>query len=282
MKRTFLLLIALISLCLAMAAPVSAANSDLVTDLAGVLTDGERAELNDRAAEISEQYQCEVIVFIDEEMGGDTARECAEQVYLYNNYGYGGDKSGVMFYMSMAERDYSLIAFGFGNVAFTDYGKDVMLDNNMLPLLGQDEYYKAFSVYLDKSAEYLKMARDGEAFDDSGKNGGLTQEGNDGINNGGNYKSLGVGELLISIIIGLVVALVVCLIFRAQMKTAKKQRAAANYIPEGGFVLTGSSDTYLYSTESRRAIQNDDRSSGGAGGGTSINSGGFSGRSGKF
>ncbi len=36
------------------------------------------------------------------------------------DYGYGSDKDGIMFIVSMAERRSELIAFGYGNTALTD------------------------------------------------------------------------------------------------------------------------------------------------------------------
>jgi len=266
MKRTFLLLIALIALCLAMAAPVSAAGNALVVDRAGLLTGGEVAELNSKAEIISEKYKCEVIVYIDEKMSGNSVEQSAKDIYKDHDYGYGGEKSGVMFFLSMAERDCTLIAYGYGNTAFTDYGKDVILDDFILPHLSDGNYYKACNAYIEKAAQFLQLAEDGKPFDIGRAD-----------SSGSGAKSLTGGELAFAIIIGLVIALVVCMVFRSQMKTAKKQRAAANYIPEGGFVLTGKSDNYIRSTESRRIIQDNSSS-----GGTTTGRDGFSSSSRKF
>jgi len=61
------------------------------------------------------------------------------------------------------------------------------------------------------------------------------------------------------------------------MKTARIATTACNYIPPGGFQLTGSEDTFLYQTVTRTKVQSSSSS-----GGTSVDSKGFSGRSGKF
>jgi len=264
MKRPFLILIALIALCIAMAAPVCAAANDLVTDGAGLLTNAQLSELNDRASDITEKFECEVSIFIVEDMGMADAYAFATQVYNNNEHGFGQDRSGLMLMLSMADRDYALISFGFGNTTFTDHVKDVMLDSYVLPLLSKGDYYEAFVAYFDKAAEFLAMARAGTPFD----NGADT--GNQGVAAG----SISAARLVLTIVISVVVALIVCLILLRQMKTARMQRSAANYIPQGGFVITGSSDTYLYSTETRRTIEEKDSSS--------TDSGGFSGRSGKF
>lgn len=270
MKRIVLILAVMLSLCLMAAAPACAAASDPVTDGAGVLTDKECRELNDQAKDIADKYKFEAAIFVVEDMGsysGDV-RSFAEHVYKNNEYGYGENRDGLLLVLSMEERDYSLIAYGYGHVAFTDHGKDVMLDDYILPLLAKDKYYDAFKIYLDKSAEFLEMAKAGEPFD----------IGTDHAYQQAQAESERKGKLIVTIVVPLIIALIVCLILRGSMKTARKQRAAQNYIPEGGFVLTGSSDTYLYSTETRTRIQESDS----GGGGTTISSSGFSGRSGKF
>jgi len=261
MKRTFLILIALIALCLTMAAPACAASGDFVVDGGLVLTDQQSQELSALAREITEKYQCDVRIYVVDDMGTDDAYAYAKMVYRENQFGYGSDDSGLLLVLSLADRDYALIAFGFGNTAFTDHGKNVLLDKYVLPLLKENKYYEAFLAYFDKASEFLAMARAGTPFDvDTDAGAANAARG---------------AKIAFNIIIPVVVALIVCLVFRSRMKTAKKQRAAASYIPEGGFVLTGSNDTYLYSTETRTAISEKS-------GGTSVDSGGFSGSSGKF
>ena len=277
MKKTFLLLIALLTLCFAMAAPVQAAeiepisaslNADLVIDKAGLLSAAERTKLNDLANEITDKYQCEVIINIIPQMEGwlTEVDEYAADFIRNNGVGYGSDKSAVMLMLVTEDRDYALAAKGFGNVAFTDHGKDVIMDKYVLPQLKNDNNYEAFLVFLNKAEEFLAMARAGTPFDIDTDEELLAR----------NAQTNHVVKIVFNILIPLLVALIVCMVFRAQMKTARKQRAAASYIPEGGFVLTGSSDQYLYSTETRRTIESSSSS-----GGTTT-SGGVSVKSGKY
>lgn len=266
MKRAIILLAAMLSLCLLMAAPAFAAASDLVSDGAGVLTESECRELNDLALDIAGKYKCEVVVYVVKDMGGGEAFDNAMKAYKDNGYGYGEGRDGMMFFLSEADRDYSLISFGYGSEALTEHGKDVMLDNYVLPLLKNDNYYEAFLTYLNKSAEYLELAAAGAPFD--------TDTDEDYLQSQASARA--AGNLFVVFVIPVLVALIVCLVFRRQMKTAKAQRAAQHYIPSGGFVLTGSSDTYMYSTESRTTINDDSDNSGHS------SSGGFSGRSGKY
>ncbi|MEA4994482.1 MAG: TPM domain-containing protein [Oscillibacter sp.] len=285
MKKTGVLLMLLAALCFALPLPAMAAELDAVTDAAGLLTDAERGELNDRAEELAAQYQCAVyIVTLEdmEEMGTSDAYDLATAVYTEYDLGYGEEKSGLLLLLSMAERDYALIAYGYGNTAFTDYGKDVLLDEDVLPLLGEDAYYEGFSAYLDTAGEYLSMARDGKPFDVENAPGYNETDGSYGVTARPKYDE---GEFAVRlgavILLPLLLAGGICLYWKRQMNTAVSARTADRYIPSDGFRLTGQQDTFLYRTETRRRIENHS-SGGGHAGGTSMRSGGFSGRSGKF
>lgn len=285
MKKTGVLLLLLAALCFALPLPAMAAELDAVTDAAGLLTDTERGELNDRAEELAEQYQCAVyIVTLEdmEDMGGSDAYDLATAVYTEYDLGYGEEKSGLLLLLSMAERDYALIAYGYGNTAFTDYGKDVLLDEDVLPLLGEDAYYEGFSAYLDTAEEYLSMARSGKPFDVENAPGYGETDGSYGVTARPRYDE---GEFAIRlgavILLPLLLAGGICLYWKRQMNTAVSARTADRYIPSDGFHLTGQQDAFLYRTETRRRIEKPS-SGGGHAGGTSMRSGGFSGRSGKF
>ncbi|MDL2294508.1 TPM domain-containing protein [Ruminococcaceae bacterium OttesenSCG-928-D13] len=266
MKKIIATFIVMLSLSMLMALPASAAEFDLVADGAGVLSDEEYWELNELAWEITERYQCEVSVLVIDDMGEDDAYEFARFVYQDYGYGYGKDKSGLMLFISMAERDCALVAHGYGNRAFTDHGKDALLERAVLPLLAKDNYYAAFLAYYNKAAEYLDIAEGGAPFD----------TGTDEVYRQQAAKSGFWVRLAVVILVPLAIAGLVCFVFLRQMKTAVPQRAADHYIPAGGFVLTQSSDAFLFRTETRTTIE--EKKSGG----TSIDSSGFSGTRKKF
>lgn len=267
MKKFLCGILLILTLILTLSPAALAADIPLVTDVAGLLSTEEVLTLNGRAEEIAGTYPCEVAVVTLADMGGADAYEYAKEVYRAYNFGYGAQKSGLLLLLSMAERDYALIAYGEGNRFFTDHGKDVLLDEHVLPLLGEDRYYEAFSAYLETAAEYLQMAADDRPFD---------------TDTDPDYGRAGLPvKLAITIFVPLLIAGIVCLIWRGQMKTAVLARTADNYIPQNGFHLTRREDRFLYRTETRRIIEKKS-SSGGGGGGTSTDRSGFSGRSGKF
>ena len=81
------------------------------------------------------------------------------------------------------------------------------------------------------------------------------------------------------IVIPLVLALAVCLVLTGQMKTAKRKTEAGDYMVPNGVEMRIVQDMFTHRTVTRQVIQNENK---GGGGGTTVNSRGFSGKSGKF
>jgi len=264
------MLILTVVLLLGLSAPAFAMEIDRVTDIAGVLTGAQLAQLNVVADEISEKNRCDVFIITVDTLDGLDVEDLAWEAFDLFELGYGSERSILLLLLSIEERDFALIAYGFGNTAFTDHGKDVMLDRHILPLLAENKYFAAFATYLDKASEYLEMARAGNPFDIDNDPVLLAEKSRENF-----WIKLGI-----TILLPLLIAGVLCFRWKSQMKTATLKREAGQYIPQGGFRLTHSSDQFLFSTETRRTIETN--SSGGSSGGTTINSRGGSSRSGKF
>ena len=272
MKKKILALAAAFLALFACMLPIRAA-STYVVDQAGILNSSEQAMLEKQAADLSEQYQCGVYIVTvsDFTQLADYAdiRSFAEAYYKQNGLGMGSQQSGILLVLSMAERDYSLIAYGNGNNVLTDYGREQMLDNDILPKLSDDDYYGGFSAYLKTTSEYLQLAAAGTPFDVNSDPAKLAME----------------RMIKIGVVIGvpLIAALIVVLILRKQMKTAGVLTTAGGYIVKNGVNMRTTQDQFLYRNVVRVPIpRNVNRSGGGGGGGTTISSSGFSGSSGKF
>ena len=267
LRKRILLLILLLALCLCL--PAAAYDTqrqlDLVVDAAGLLTPEQLDGLNARAEALSAQYGCEVIAVTVGTLGGSTVGSFAESVYLDYGYGYGPDKSGVMLLLSMEDRDYDILAYGYGNTAFTDYGKD-QLEDRFLPALGRDDWYGGLSAYIDACGDYLEAAAQGRPIDIA------AVQADPG--------AVLIRDILLALVIGFVPALVTVLIMRGSMKSAKLQRTADQYMEPRGVYIHLREDQFL--RKDVRRIRRDPPSSGGSRGGTSVNSRGFSHRSGKF
>ena len=167
-------------------------------------------------------------------------------------------KSGVLLLLSMAERDYSLIAYGYGNTAFTDYGKDSVADA-FLDDFADDDWAEGCEDYLDACARLLAMARDGKPYD----RGAQARSG---------------GAFLLSLALAFPIALLICWVWRVMAKKeVSEKQEARGYLKEGGVTITNRRDLYTHTTRTRRKIEKS-----GSSGGTTVGSDGFSGKSGKF
>ena len=269
MKKTIsFLLFALFSVLL-IPLSVSAASGELsidgyVTDDAHLLTNSQLQMLENRAESLSNNYRCDVrIITIDDmaDYGYSRIDSFSYNTFMDYGLGYGSGRDCVIFVLSMSDRDYDLRAWGeYALTAFTPYGIDDLLDSYVLEKLRVDDYYQAFSLFLDRAEVYFKMADEGRPFDSNTAPKNRTT------------------TVVVLVIVSLLIAGIICGVWRARMKTAKIAKTAGNYIPQGGFRLTGQGDMFLYRTVTRTKVQSSSSSSGGAGSGI----GGSSGRSGKF
>ena len=122
MKRRISTLLATMLLAIFLCVPALAAGFDeaqlnFVTDEAGILSDQEWRSLETRAEEISLKYQCGVYIIVVDDFTDyvydETVYEAAKTFYQEYSLGYGEEKSGELLLLSMEERDYTLIAYGY-------------------------------------------------------------------------------------------------------------------------------------------------------------------------
>lgn len=264
-KKIRLLALLVLALSLLFSATAHAAGDDeaklyYVTDEAAILSGSQRMELENRAGDISREYQCSIYIVALEDYTDYTSgsvTDCAKAIYKNYSLGWGSDKNGVLLLLSMYDRDYSIIAYGdFANAAFTDYGKDALSDE-FLDDFRYDDWYAGFSDYLEYSAKLMDKAENGKPLD-AGKSG-----------------TSPVVKLLMIVILPCVAAFAVCSAFISRMKTARKKNEAGDYMVPEGVELRIREDIFTHRTEHREHIENKS-------GGTSVGSDGFSSKSGKF
>ena len=257
----------LLALCLVLSLGGAALASNritmpYVTDAAGLLTNEEIMALEAQAEQIAENYGCApyILVVEDFQVYEDTTDIFEAGMNLYERWGlgHGPEKNGLLLILSMAERDYALVPYGsVTHRAFTDYGQNDLSDQ-FLDNFRNDDWAGGFRDYLDGCAWLLEQAENGTPYDV-------------------NTAPKGFNPLII--VIPLVLALAVCLVLTAQMKTAKRKTEAGDYMVQGGAKMRVVQDIFTHRTVTRQVIQSENK---GGGGGTTINSRGFSGKSGKF
>jgi len=272
MKKTTALIAIVLILGLAalsLTAATGAEKLPYVVDEAGVLTPEQLDQLNIWAEIITEEFACEVRVVILASIGELMPMHASNMLYVDHGFGYGPDRSCVLFMLSIENRDFDLAVWGFGETAITEHGKDVMLDKHILPLLKTDDYYEAFVAFLDKTDEYLYLADYGRPFDTYTDPNYIAREA---ITNF-------IARLGIIIVLPMLLAAHICGYWEKKMKTAVSARTAHNYITTDGLILTARQDDFLHRTVTRTKIVH--ASSGGSSRSRRSSSGG-SHRSGKF
>ena len=264
--KKILSFLAVLALLTALCVPALAAEPELgcVTDAASLLSDQQWATLEGKAEALSAQYECGIyIITLDDftdYVNTNDVYEAAKAIYREYSLGWGAEKSGVLLLLSMAERDYSLIAYGYGNTAFTDYGKDQLADR-FLDDFAEDDWYTGFEDYLDKCASMLSSARSGRPLDV------------------GSSPLIRLVGILISIALGFAAAFIVCCFLSQQMKSVARKAEADSYVQTDSIYFTAREDHFTHTSQIRTKVES---SSGSGGGGTTVDSDGFSGHSGKF
>ncbi len=258
MKKTVLLFTLLLALFLL---PAQAVNGFHVYDGADLLTDEEENKLGEMASDLSSQYGCSIHLATVEDYtdlsDAHSIEAFAEEFYHDNLLGYGAGRNGILLILSMAGRDYDICAYGAAaHAAFTDYGKEV-LSEAFLDDFGYDDWYSGFCDYVISCGDLLQAAESGAPVDV-----------------GSTPMPLSV-KLLIVFVPSLLIALMVCLIFLRGMKTARRSSNAADYVSKRGIHMYIRRDIFTHRTTHRQVIQQ-------SSGGTRVNNGGFSHRSGKF
>ncbi len=220
-----------------MAFPAFAA-SDMprLVDEAGLLTSSEERELLDKLNEISERQQVDVVIVTANSLEGASAMDYADDFYDENDYGFGYERDGILFLISMEERDWYMSTSGFGITAFTDAGLE-FLSEKILNDLSKGDYAQAFTTFAEMSDDYIAQAKTGKPYDEHH----LPKDP---------FRLL--FYLVAALVIGFVISLIVTGIMRSKLKSVHGQTAAGNYIKNGSMKLTTRNDLFLYRHVTRR------------------------------
>ncbi len=256
MKKKLLSFLLLLLLVCSFAFPAYADVLPRVVDDAGLLTESEESALEEKIADIAKEYNFDVVIVTTDSLGGKTAEAFADDYFDYNGYGYGGEYDGILFAVSMGEREWAISTCGYGLVAFTDYSTDLM-GENIVSHLSNGDYYDACLMFVEMSEDALLQAAYGAPYDTNNLNPTYDP------NAGGEGSLFSPLFLLPALLIGFVISLLIALGFKAQLKTAVPEKYAGSYVRKGSFNLRHSNDIYLFSRTTRTRIESSSSSRGG-------------------
>ncbi len=253
------------------------AGSSYVEDNAGLLNQSELQALQEKAETLSKKYEVGIYIRTFDGMEGySDIEEYSDYIFERDHLGYGPDRHMIMLTIDMDSSMYDINAYGYGNTAFTDYGKQQMADD-FLGDLSEGYYYEAFNTYLDDCDYYLQQADEGDPVDIPTE----TEEEKEAAKAAARRRGLGISGGT-----GLLSSLLVCLGLKSRMKTTGRKTTAGGYIKEHGVQMRHQADYFHGTTRTVMPIPRRESSGGGGGhyggGGTTISSSGHSHHSGHF
>ena len=221
MKRISLVLI--LSLLLAFVLPFAAsAEGNRVEDWAMLLSQEERAALEETAAGIQSSHDAEVLILTVDSLNGLSAENYADSYYISGGF----QEDGILLLLAMTEREWYIYTSGSVIYRFTD--RDIQnLGGALAEDLGKGNYFLAFDHYLDALPSYL-----GSSPVSTDTTSPLSES---------------TLNLPLSALIGFIVALVTVLVMVSSMNTKRKQGGASEYMESGSFHLLLHQDLFLYS-----------------------------------
>lgn len=238
----------------------ASAEQQYVIDNADLMSSSEKAALEEKALALREEYGMDVVILTVDSLDGQRPQDYADDYYDYN--GYADD--GLLFLLSMEERDWYISTKGSAIYALTDYGIQ-QVGESALPYLKNGDYYGAFGAFLDTLPTYFSAYNDGAPIDGYADTSGDYYHGDqeDVVYYDDYDDEPGQVNIWISIVIGVVAGGVTVLIMRGAMNTKRRQRSAANYMNDSTYHLRTNLDMFLYSNVTKTRIQEDNDSSGG-------------------
>lgn len=240
MKKIFSWLLLVLILAFSVLPVCAGFQNPSIVDNAGYLMESELSSLSQELDEIREKYDFDVAIYTESDMTSDTALDSADDIYDYNGYGAGENDDGILLYICSDTREYHFTTHGKGLKYFNSNGLKYLEDRVVAHLI-ENDYYKAFKTYINTADELLKMAEDGNPY---------------------NEKQYSIKYLVGVILAALLIPLLIAYLFMQnklkKMKTSVVNDYAANYIKPGSMNIQVSKDMFLYSrvTKTQKAKQN--------------------------
>lgn len=230
-------------LALVMTVPAFA-GAPLVVDEAGLITDA--VAVTDALQTVSDKHSMDVVVVTVNSTGELSEMEYADDYFDYNGYGRGDSRDGVLLLINMETSQAWISTSGYGITAFTDAGINY-IGAQVSEYLSVGDYDNAFTKFAELADDFITQAKNGTPYD----SGNLPKSPFDAAK-----------AVLIALGVGLVGALIATGSMKGQLKSVRKQSAAANYERQGSLQLVNSNEYFLFSHID--SVKKEEKSSGGS------------------
>lgn len=258
--RKYLITASVVLLISLFIVPGALAEKQYIYDDANIFTDNERADLEQRAAEYSEENEIDILILTKGDQDGIAIEPYIGDFYDEQGPGYDGDHGdtvilGLDFSKGPGDRDLYVAGFYEGE-KYIDDGRGQQIVDQIIPDLSAGNYYDASLLYFEKVDKYMGVSP---------------------LVNPDGFLLQTWFHLLAAVIIG--AAVVGSMIFNMGGRVTTN---ASTYLDANNSRVKSKSDRYLRQTVTKTKIQKN--SGGGRGGGGGMTRGGHShsGARGKF
>lgn len=248
MKRIMKILICFLLLIL-IPVQIHAGSDEYVKDDAGLLSQDEVTSLSQKAQELSDQYGYGVyIATVNDESSYDDIYTYTENYYTDNNLGYGDTSDGILFLIATSSQGGSYDIYIPGNVSEEMISIDGvgMASDHVKTSLQAHDYDKACENYLESVSDQLSY------YAENGEPEPYEEESSE---------SSGFLRYLLIFGLPLTIALIVVLVMVHMNHTKSKATTAKQYITKNGVHMNTIQDIFLYRTETRTPLPQNDNSS---------------------
>jgi uncharacterized protein len=227
-------------LALFLSAPLFAQSR--VVDKADILSAGERAELESLAEIISANYDFDLVIVTEKDIGGGSPMGYADNFFDKNGYGRGAGRDGCLFLQVTGSADYYFSTSGRGIKILKNPTAFKELESNVVYYLRNDAHAGAYHAFLGAWETFLALDAKGRTYNFFYKNNAI----------------LVIAAWLLSFLAGFVIVLV----WKKQMNTVLAKEQADNFIIPGSLAFTEQTDRFLYSKLTKIAIPKSSSSGG--------------------
>lgn len=254
MKR----LLSLILVLLLIAVPV-AANTTLIQDDSGLLTDTDVVRLEEIYSECAQDHGFTPALVTTDSFGGLSAEEFAGQYYDIMGY----PEDGILLLVSLEEGQWYILTNGACYDRISDWDAE-NIGEEIASMLRSGAYYAAFLKFPELAADVFEANEAADVWEEEPEEVSVVT------------KKASGKTIAICMGVGMLIGLIVVGIMAAGMKSVRKQNNATDYVRAGSMHVTQSRDIFLYSHVTRTAKPKNNSSGGGShsGGGSRGGAGG--------
>ena len=215
-----------------------------VVDNAGLLSPGQKNNLMNHLNYLSVTYRIDLVIVTENNIGGASPMNYADDFFDYKGYGLGNDRAGCLFLIVTGTRDYWISTSGSGIKILNPYAFK-KLESDALKFLREDNYNAAFNSFLENWEIFLILDSRYRSYNF--------------------FYQWNAVLVLIGWLISLAIGFIVVLIWKKGMNTALLKTQADAYMIPASLAFNVKTDKFLYSvvTKTERPRDDSPSSSGG-------------------